>query len=108
MAAAGVEAPVTCSVLVTSHAKTRKPINLCSSYVVDNLSNKHEALRGMRVVFGSGRCGGDVESELPVRFDITVPGMNTAATALNIVFADGSAGSFVGSVILRNIRILDQ
>ena len=99
---------VTCSVLVTSHAKTRKPINLCSSYVVDNMSNKHEALRGMRVVFGSGRCGGDVESELPVRFDITVPGMNTAATALNIVFADGSAGSFVGSVILRNIRILDQ
>jgi len=99
---------VTCSVLVTSHAKARKLINLCSSYAVDNLSNKYESQQGTRVAFGSGRCGGDVESELPVRFGITVPGMNPGATALNIVFADGSAGSFVGSVILRNIRIVDQ
>jgi hypothetical protein len=99
---------VTCSVLVTSHAKARKPINLCSSYVVDNLSNKYQPQRGTRVAFGGGRCGGDVESELPVRFGITVPELNPAATALNIVFADGSSGSFAGSVILRNIRILDQ
>lgn len=98
---------VTCSVLVTSHARARKLINLCSSYVVDNLSNKYASRQGVRIVFGSGRCGGDVESELPVRFGITVPGMNPGAIAVNIVFADGSAGSIVGSAILRNIRIVD-
>lgn len=90
---------IRCSLTVRNTSSDRKEINLCSSYIVDDLGRQP----GTGVDFG-GTCGPSLEPNLPRRFGMSarVPG---DARSLSIVLTDGSWGSFPGSAILRDVPI---
>lgn len=92
---------IRCTLTVKNISSSRKEVNLCSSYLIDNLGRQP----GTAVDFGGGSCGPSLESNLPRRFEMAAR-LPADARSLNIVLADGSWGSFPGSAILRDVPIM--